>query len=174
MGVSMWWCHSRRSSTSEPGRVPSRGRSSAAPGGVLILSTPNQQNAASGDSHNPFHLSEMTEGAFRSGVEGTFRTVRYFARGLVEARLLSVHAVAGSTHPAAIPAAVRDDLHAAWPSSEYGRSSATVPRTRSERSLSSGPPGEIGCSILRTYVRQAGDRSRPSSSLALGPTPSPT
>jgi|SRR5208337_1679074 len=94
-----------------------------APGGVLILSTPNQQHVPSGDSHNRFHHSEMTEAEFRWGVEGTFRTVRYFAQELLEARLLSVHAVAAlHTRPRLRPLSGMIFRMRPWLCSEYGRS----------------------------------------------------
>jgi SAM-dependent methyltransferase len=49
------------------------------PGGLLIISTPNQRVYSGANSHaNPFHLCELTEGQFRDYLEASFRHVQIF------------------------------------------------------------------------------------------------
>jgi hypothetical protein len=64
------------------------------PEGKLVISTPNKAHAADGESHNPFHLSEMTAQEFRAALDSVFPSVEYFSQCLLVAPLFSVRALA--------------------------------------------------------------------------------
>ncbi|HLK61146.1 MAG TPA: class I SAM-dependent methyltransferase [Chthonomonadaceae bacterium] len=70
-----------------------------APGGALIISTPNKAVYTMGDRPNPYHCSEMTESEFKALLSLHFRSVELYTQHPKSAAWWSLRSIAASNAP---------------------------------------------------------------------------
>ncbi len=70
-----------------------------APGGMLVVSTPNKGIYCLGGPANPHHCSEMTEEEFSAALRARFRQVRLYTQRPYSARWWSLRSLASDVSP---------------------------------------------------------------------------